>query len=452
MKSKNLSMLSGPLFPNIMAYTIPIILTNILQLLFTAADLVVVGRFCGSISLGAVSATNAITALMVNLFIGLSTGAGVTVAHAIGEKNDTAVHRTVHTSVLTAIAAGLILTVVGVSASKRLLVAMNTPENVLPLSAVYTQIYFSGMIFNMVYNFGASILRAAGDTKNPLIYLTTAGVLNVALNVIFVCVLHMNVAGVALATIISQAVSAVFVVIALMKRTDSCKLYLNKLRIYLPQLAKILRIGIPSGIQSCLYSISNILIQSSVNSFGDVFMSGNGAAQNIESFIHVSMSAFGQASLNFVGQNVGARQCERIKKILSTCLSCVVLIGLTMGGLFFLFSKQLLSIYIADSPQAIIYGQMRILTIYFTCFFGGMTDVTSSAVRGLGSSVAPMLISAAGICGIRIFWVLTVFRIFHTPYCLYASYGLSWAFTFFCLFIAFRHTYKKFCISCASVT
>ena len=445
MKRNKYSMLSGPLLPSVISYTFPIILTSVLQLLFTAADLVVVGRFCGSISLGAVSATGSITALMVNLFMGLSVGTGVTVAHAIGGKQDTIVHRAVHTSILASVIAGLILTVAGISLSDTVLVAMDTPENVLPLSSVYMKIYFAGMVFNMVYNFGASILRAAGDTKSPLVFLTIAGFLNVVLNVIFVWLFHMNVAGVALATIISQAVSAVAVVIVLMKRTDSCKLYLNKLRIYMPQFKKILRIGIPSGIQSCLFSVSNMLIQSSVNSFGDVFMSGNGASQNIESFIYVSLNAFAQTSINFVGQNAGAKQYDRIKKVFRTCLGCVSVTGVVLGGLFYLFSEPLLSIYITDSPQAIEYGMIRMMMLCAAYVLSGLMDVTSSALRGIGSAIVPMVISVFGICGIRVLWVLTMFRMYHTPYCLYASYGLSWIITFLCQYVAYKHSYKRLC-------
>ena len=280
-KRTNHSMLEGPLFTNIVLYTVPIILTSVLQLLFNAADLVVVGRYCGSISVAAVGATGAITNLIVNLFIGLSVGAGVTVAHALGGHEDEAVHRTVHTALPAALISGVFLTIVGVAFSGTFLRLMDTPKNVLPLSTVYMRIYFSGITFTMVYNFCASILRAAGDTKSPLIFLFIAGVVNVVLNVVFVKQFNMNVAGVALATIISQGISAVLVVIALMRRTDACRLTLSKMRFYKLQLLKIIRIGLPAGIQGSLFSISNVIIQSSVNAFGDALMSGNAAANNI---------------------------------------------------------------------------------------------------------------------------------------------------------------------------
>ena len=302
MNQTNRNMLEGPLFPNIIRFTIPIILTSVLQLLFNAADLVVVGQFCGSVSVAAVGATGSITGLLVNFFIGLSVGAGVAVAHGLGGRENQVVHRTVHTALPTAIFSGAILTVAGLTYSETFLIMMGTPDTVLPLSTVYMRIIFCGVTFNMVYNFCASILRAAGDTKSPLVFLLFAGVLNVILNLVFVIQFQMNVAGVALATIISQAVSAVLVVIALMRRTDACKLYLNKLRFYKPQLAKILRIGLPAGIQSALFAISNVLIQSSVNSFGDVFMSGNAAASNLEGFVYVCLNAFHQSAVNFVGR------------------------------------------------------------------------------------------------------------------------------------------------------
>ena len=435
-------MIDGPLFSGIVMYTIPIILTSVLQLLFNAADLVIVGRFCGSVSVAAVGATGAITNLIVNLFIGLSVGTGVTVAHALGSREDEAVHRAVHTAMPTALIGGLLLTFVGVLLSEPLLRLMETPETVLPLSTIYMQIYFGGMVFNMVYNFCASILRAAGDTKSPLIYLTLAGVVNVVLNVIFVTVLHMNVAGVALATTISQALSAVLVVIALMRRTDACHLDLKKMRIYAPQFMKMVNIGIPAGIQGSLFSISNVLIQSSVNSFGDIFMSGNAAAGNIEGFAYVSINAFSQTAVNYVGQNVGARQYKRVGRIVGICLACVVVVGLTVGIIGYSLGEQLLSIYITDSPEAIAYGMIRLSYICLPYFLCGLMDVSTGALRGMGASIAPMVISVLGVCGLRVAWIYTVFQIpqFHTPQCLYLSYIVSWSATFLIQIIAFSKT------------
>ncbi|MBR0026032.1 MAG: MATE family efflux transporter [Clostridia bacterium] len=443
MNKKNRDMVSGPLFGNIVAYTIPIILTSILQLLFNAADLVIVGRFCGSISVAAVGATGSLTMLMVNLFIGLSVGAGVSVAHGLGSRDDDAVSKTVHTALPMAVISGIFLTVVGMTFCEFFLGLMDTPENVLPLSAVYMRIYFAGMIFSLVYNFAAAILRAAGDTKSPLIFLTVAGVVNVVLNVFFVTVFHMNVAGVALATTISQGISAVLVVIALMKRTDACKLVLRKLRIHKPQLKKIIQIGLPAGIQGSLFSISNVLIQSSINSFGDVFMSGNAAAGNIEGFVYVAINAFHQTAVNFVGQNVGAKRYDRVKKILGICLGCVTVVGIVFGSLAYIFSPSLLSIYITDSQEAIAYGITRLAYISLPYFVCGMMDVSTGALRGMGSSLSSMFISVLGICGFRVVWIYTIFKMLHTPESLYISYLISWTLTLIIQLIAFGIVYKK---------
>jgi putative MATE family efflux protein len=438
-------MLQGPLLGSIISYTIPIILTSVLQLLFNAADLVVVGRFCGSISVAAVGATGAITNLIVNLFIGLSVGCGVTVAHGMGSREDEVVHRTVHTAIPMALLSGVVLTVVGVLFSETFLVMMGTPENVLKLSAVYMKIYFAGITFTMVYNFAASILRAVGDTKSPLVFLTIAGVINVLLNLIFVMVLHMNVAGVALATTISQAFSAVAMVVVLMRRTDAAKLSLKKMRFYKIQLKKMLRIGLPAGMQSSLFSISNVLIQSSINSFGDVLMSGNAASGNIEGFLFVSMNAFHQTAVNFIGQNVGAKQYDRVKKIVWTCLGCVAVVGIGLGTLIRVFGEGLLSIYITDSAEAIAWGLVRLEIICGYYFICGLMDVSTGALRGMGASVSPMIISVLGVCGIRIGWVTTIFQIpqFHTPQSLYISYIFSWAVTFLIQMYAFIKIYRK---------
>lgn len=445
MRGKNQNMLQGPLFINIVAYTVPIILTSLLQLLFNAADLVVVGQFCGSISVGAVGATGSITNLIVNLFIGFSVGAGVSVAHGIGSKDREMVQKTVHTALPLAAVCGVILTVIGVSFAEPLLRLMGTPENVLKLSAVYMRIYFGGIVFSMVYNFSAAILRAAGDTKGPLIYLTIAGVLNVILNLIFVTVFHMNVAGVALATILSQGVSMVLVVRALMNRTDACKLRLSQLRFHKAPLGKIVTLGLPAGIQGSLFSISNVMIQSSINSFGDIFISGSAAAANLEGFVYVCMNGFHQTALNFSGQNAGAGQYDRVRKILLLCLACVAVVGMATGGLVYLFAPKLLSIYITDSDLAISYGVLRMGFVCLPYFLLGLMDVTTGALRGIGSSFVPMLISVFGICGFRLAWIATVFQMpqYHTPEGLFISYPVTWVITLIAQLIAYFIVIRK---------
>ena len=445
MRKHNRSMLEGPLFSNILLYTLPIMATSILQLLFNAADLVVVGQFRGPDAVAAVGATGALTALIVNLFIGLSVGAGVTVAHGLGGQQDASVHKTVHSSLLLALGSGVVLTTVGVLFSGKFLQMMGTDKDVLPLSTLYMKIYFGGITFTMVYNFCASILRAAGDTKSPLLFLLIAGVVNVGLNVIFITVFGMNVDGVALATVISQAISAILVVIALMRRTDACKLQLSKLRFYGAQVKKILSIGIPAGIQSSLFSISNVMIQSSINSFGKVVMAGHAAAGNLEGFVYVLQNAFQQTAVNFIGQNAGAHQFDRIKKIFRTCLIMVAITGILSGGLMFLFGRTLLGIYLPNANDAIDFGILRLAMVGIPYFICGLMDVSTGGLRGLGSSVAPMIISILGVCGIRLFWIFTIFPLpqFHSPEWLYFSYIISWTITFIIQFITFISVYKK---------
>ena len=319
-------------------------------------------------------------------------------------------------------------------------------EDVLPLSAKYMRIYFCGITFTMVYNFCASILRAAGDTRSPLIFLTLAGVVNVALNVLFVTQLGMDVDGVALATVISQGLAAVLVVIAMVRRTDESRLDLRKLRFYKAQLLKIVRIGLPAGLQSSMFSISNVIIQSSINSFGSVLMSGNAAAGNIEGFVWAAMNAFHQTAVNFTGQNMGARRYDRIRMILWCCLGSVTVVGLLLGVLGYAFGPQLLSIYITDSQEAISYGMIRLLYVCLPYCLCGMMDVSSGALRGLGSSFAPMVISVLGVCGFRIGWIFTIFQIprFHSPQSLYISYPISWVLTYAAQLIVFLVLFDRF--------
>ena len=443
MKKQSRSMLNGPLFLNIILYTIPIILTSTLQLLFNAADLVIVGRFGGSLSVAAVGGTTHITNLLVNFFVGLSVGAGVAVAHGIGSRNGEEVHRTVHTTLPLALLSGAVLTVVGVVFSETFLRMMGTPAAVLPLSTVYMKICFGGVTFTMVYNFCAAILRAAGDTRSPLIFLTFAGVLNVLMNLLFVCVLNMNVAGVALATTLSQGVSAVLVVIALMQRTDDCRLELKKMHFYGEQIKKIVRIGLPAGTQSAMFSISNVLVQSAVNSFGDVFVSGNAAASNLEGFLYASLNSFHQTAVNFVGQNAGAHQYDRVKKTLWICLGSVAMTALAISGLACGFGQQLLSVYITDSPEAVAYGVQRLYAVASLYVICGMMDVSTGALRGMGSSVTPMIICTLGACGLRILWISTVFRTMPTPKVLFACYPISWTVTLVALLVAFAVVYRR---------
>ena len=445
MSKRNIDMVNGPLFKNVITYTIPIILTGVLQLLFNAADLIIVGRFCGSVSVAAVGATGAITNLIVNLFVGLSVGTGVTVAQGLGAGDSNKVHRAVHTAIPTALVGGIVLTFVGVLLSETFLHWMGTPDDVLPLSALYMKIYFAGIIFMMIYNFCAAILRAAGDTKSPLIFLTIAGVINVGLNVLFVTVIDLNVAGVALATTISQGVSATLVIVALIRRNDACQLHISQLKIYKNELFQILKVGLPAGIQGSLFSASNVIIQSSINSFGSAVMSGNAAALNIEGFMYIVLNAFHQSALNFTGQNIGAGKYKRAKKVFIMCLVCVLVIGLALSLCLYFLGPKILSIYITDSAEAITWGMVRMSCLFLPYCLLGLMDVSGGALRGMGVSFVPMVISVVGVCGFRIAWIYTIFRIpeFHTLECLYLSYTISWAITFVAQTIAYFITYNK---------
>ncbi len=440
---KSSSITEGPLLPAIISYTVPVILTSILQLLFNAADLIIVGRYCGSTSVAAVGATTSLTTLLVNFFIGLSVGSSVSVAQAYGAHDVQAQHKTVHTAISLSFVAGAVLTVIGVIFSREFLLLMDTPEEVLPKSAIYMKIYFGGIIFNMIYNYSAAILRAVGDTRRPLVFLSIAGVINVVLNIFFVTVFHMDVAGVALATTISQGVSAVLVVLSLMQRSDACRLYLRELRIYKEELKKILFIGLPAGLQSSLFAISNVIIQSSINSFGDVFMSGSAAASNIEGFVYVILNAFMQTSVNFTGQNYGAKNYKRMMSGYLMCLACITVIGIPVCIAVRLLGPQLLSIYITDSAEAIQHGLLRMNFICLLYFLCGYMDTTTGAIRGMGKSFVTMLMSVIGIVGIRIVWIYTVFASHHTPEALFVSYPISWVGTFVCQLIAFIIIYRR---------
>ena len=429
----------------VLFFSLPIMLSGILQLVFNAADTIVVGRFAGNEALAAVGSVGSLNNLLISLFIGLSVGVNVVVARYTGAHDYKRVSRAVHTAVLLSVISGIGLAVLGYVAAYPLLRLMGSPEDVIDLAALYVRILFMGMPVQLLYNFCAAVLRAIGDTKRPLYFLSFAGVINVVLNLIFVVGFHMSVAGVALATIISQAVSAILVVHCLMTMHGATHLNLRKLAIDKEIFIEIVRIGLPAGIQSSLFSISNVLIQSSVNSFGDILMSGNAAAQNIEGFLYVTMNSFHQTAVNFIGQNVGAKQYDRVKKIVWICLGCVLVTGLALGTAMCGFGEALLSIYITDSAEAISWGMVRLSIIAQFYFLCGLMDVSTGALRGLGASVSPMLISVLGICGVRILWIYTIFQApqYHTPGCLFFSYPLSWVITLVAQMVLFTVIYRK---------
>ena len=427
-KSFEIDMCNGPLLGKILLFTLPLVLSGILQLLFNAADVVVVGRFAGNEALAAVGSTGSLTNLLVNLFIGLSVGVNVLVARYYGAKQEKEVSETVHTAMIISVLGGILLAVIGIMLARPLLLLMDTPENVIEHSVLYMRIYFLGMPVMLLFNFGSAVLRAIGDTRRPLFYLMIAGVINVCLNLLFVITFGMGVAGVAWATTISQCISAGLIVNCLM-RSDGCfKLSLNKLKMNWDKFGRIARIGLPAGIQGSLFSISNVLIQSSVNSFGAIAMAGNTAGSNIEGFVYTSMNAVHQTAVSFTGQNLGGKKFDRINKILIECLIIVTVIGLVMGNGAVLFGNQILSLYSSDA-EVIAYGMERLKVICTTYCLCGIMDVLVGSIRGLGYAVMPMIVSLMGACVFRIIWIYTIFQWERTLHTLYISYPVSWTLT-----------------------
>lgn len=439
-----MDMCSGSIMKKMLLFAVPLMFSSILQLLFNAADIVVVGRFAGDNSLAAVGSTSSLINLLVNLFVGLSVGANVLVAHYYGAKEFDDLKKAVHTVITISIISGLIMTVIGVVGARQFLIWMDTPGKVLDLATKYLRIYFAGMVANMVYNFGAAILRAVGDTKRPLYYLMFSGVVNVILNLIFVIRFDMDVAGVALATVISQCISAILVIRCLIKETGGIHLDLKALMIDRGNFFKILQVGLPAGFQGMLFSLSNVVIQSAVNGFGETVVAGNSAAANIEGFVYVAMNAFHQAAISFTSQNVGAGRYDRINKILYTAQAYVFLVGLGLSMIVLLLGEPLVGLY-TNSPAVVDAGMVRlkyIVTLYFLC---GMMDTMVGSLRGLGYAIMPMIVSLVGACGLRLIWIATVFKMpeFHTIEMIYITYPVSWFLTLLAHVVCFVVVRRK---------
>ncbi len=430
-KKYEMDMCSGSVFQKMLLFAIPLMCSSILQLLFNAADIVVVGRFAGDNALAAVGSNSSLINLLTNVFVGLSIGTNVLTAQYYGAKKEKDLKETVHTSILLSVCSGVILTFVGIVGAKPLLELMQAPKEVLSLAVIYLRIYFLGMTSTMVYNFGSAILRAVGDTQRPLYYLLGAGIINVILNLFFVITCHMGVAGVAAATAISQTISAGLVVRCLIKEQGGIHLDLRALKINRKKFARIVRIGLPAGFQGMVFSLSNVVIQSAVNSFGAVAVAGNSAAANIEGFVYMAMNAFYQATISFTSQNYGAREHKRIYRILFAGELYVIITGVLLGNLAVFFGKPLLGIY---SPSADVVaaglGRLKVIcTLYALC---GMMDVLVGALRGIGYSVVPMVVSLIGACGLRLLWIATIFQIpqYHSMRVIYISYPVTWTVTF----------------------
>lgn len=442
-KSYQIDMTNGPILMKLLGFSIPLIFSSTLQLLFNAADVIVVGRFAGENSLAAVGATGALINLMVNLFVGLSVGTTVVTAHFFGAGKGAAVEQSVHTGVLMSLYSGIILTVVGIIGTRFILQFMQVPVEIFGLASLYLKVYFAGITASMVYNFGSALLRAKGDTRRPMYYLLFAGIINVILNLIFVIVFKMDVAGVALATIISQCVSAFLVIRALMKEEGEFHLDLRRLRIEREILIRVIKIGVPAGFQGMVFSLSNIVIQSAINGFGAQVVAGSSAAGNIEGFIYTAMNGFAQGALTFSSQNLGAGRLDRVRRSVVVSELSVLVTGLLLGGSVFLFRNFFLGLY-SDNPAVIAAGATRISIICLLYALCGMMETTANMVRGLGHSLLPMVVSIAGVCGMRILWIATIFQVprFHTFEVLFYSYPVTWTITLLshavCLMIIFR--------------
>ena len=444
----SIDMVNGPLAGKLLLFALPLMLSSLLQLLFNAADVVVVGRYAGKEALAAVGSNGSLINLLVNLFIGFSVGANVVVARDLGAGREEDVGKSVHTSVTLSLISGVVLMAAGTILARQLLVWTASPAEVIGLATVYLRIYFCGMPANMLYNFGAAILRAQGDTRRPLYFLSIAGVTNVALNLLFVIVLEMSVAGVALATIISQYISALLVLQCLIRDKGALRLDLKKLGLDKRVIIRICQVGLPAGFQGIVFSLSNVVIQSSINSFNSTaIVAGSSTSSNIEGFVYTGMNAIYQTCLTFTSQNYGAGKCRRVDRTLLLCLGYVTAIGLALGNLAVFLGPQLASIYAPGEPEVVAQAVLRlqyVCSLYFLC---GIMDTLVGVLRGLGYSVVPMVVSMVGACVTRLVWVATIFQVYRSPEVLYLSYPVSWTITLtvhilFFLFIR-RHAYAK---------
>lgn len=443
-KNYEINMCSGSILKNMLMFAIPLMFSSMLQLLFNAADIIVVGRFAGDHALAAVGSNTALIGLMTNLFVGLSIGANVLAARLYGAKQKEELNDAVHTAMTLSVISGIILTLIGIPMAKQILTWMHTPAEVLDLAAVYLRIYFSGMTAMMIYNFGGSLLRALGDTRRPLYYLAIAGVMNVVLNLIFVAGFHMSVAGVGIATVISQCFSAFLIVRCLLKEEGELKLELRRLGLVKKELVWILRVGLPAGIQNTIFDISNVVIQSSINIFGAVVVAANSASESIENFVFFSLMAFNQAIMAFVGQNVGGGQIKRVNRGLLTGIVCETVCALSLGALILMFKEPLLGIY-SSNPEVIAEGVKRLEIIVFTYPLCGIMDSFVCAMRGMGYSVVPTIVSMLGACGLRLVWLATIFQIeqFHQVTTIYAAYPVTWTITLIAQLICYLIVKKR---------
>ena len=439
-------MCNGTIMDKLVSFSLPLMLSGILQLMFNAVDVIVVGRFAGSQALAAVGSTTALINMFVNLFMGISLGTNVLAARFFAAGKDRQMSETVHTSIAFAAISGIVMVFVGIFFSKFALELMATPADVIEQSTLYMRIYFLGMPFFMLYNYGAAILRAVGDTKRPLIFLIISGVINAVLNMILVIVFHLSVAGVAIATVISQMISCILVLRCLYRSEGSYQLRFSKLMLKGCYLKEIFQVGVPAGIQSTVINFSNVLLQSSVNSFGSIAMAGYTAANNILGFLFVSVNSVTQACMSFTSQNYGVRKWKRMDKILVDCMILSMIVALVLGGGSYIFGSQILRIY-TENEEVIRCGMEILSYTTLTYFLCGFMDLFPGAMSGMGFSAAPMMLSIVGTVGTRIVWIFGIFPRYRSLSVLFISYPVSWILTIamqvVCFFIVRRKVHEK---------
>lgn len=442
-KTQTIDMVNGPLLKNICIFSVPLMLTNLVQMMFNAADAVVMGRFAGQQALAAVGATSSLCFLLISLFNGLSVGSNVVIARYLGANDLGKVEKSVHTSIATAMLSGVFLMIVGFFASRPLLQMMSTPTDIIDLSELYMRIYFVGTFFTLIYNFGAAIFRSVGDTKRPLYFLLISGLIKVVLSLLFVIVFQWGVAGVALSTAIGQAIAAAMVCLTLIKEKGPHHLDFKKLSIDVPMALDIIKIGVPAGIQGMVFALSNVVIQSSINSFNSsIIVAGNSAANNIENFVYIGMSAFTQACITFTSQNIGAHKLQRVGTIFKQSMILTILSAASIGFLAWFFGEFFLGLYTPDAA-VVEAGMVRLLWVTMPLWLNGVLDVFVASMRGFGYSTGPTILTIVGICGVRLTWIWTVFQLHRSLDVIYMCFPLSWIITSIVLGLYWFKCYRK---------
>ncbi len=441
---REVDMLNAPFLKKLLLFAIPIMLTGVLQIMYNAADVIVVGRFAGKEALAAVGSTASLVNLILNLFLGLATGTGVVVANLIGAGNDTDIKRGVHTAMALSVVSGIAVGIFGFFSSGVFLKWMGSPSDVIELSKLYLKIYFLGAPASLIYNFGASIVRSNGDTTRPLLILGVSGLVNVVLNLVLVIVFGLDVAGVAIATIVAQYISAIWVVRILLKMPNACRLNIKEIKFHKKELIKIIRIGIPAGLQGMMFSLSNVVIQSTVNSFGSVAIAGNSAGNNVDNFLWVWMNAFSQTAMTFTSQNMGAAKYENIRRIYWRCMALTVVMTSAAVLASLIFDEQIIGMFSSDAA-VIKVGVERIRYIASVYVLAAVMDLAACQVRGMGYSFAAMLITLIGTCVLRMVWIYTIFPLNPTLPMLYISYPISWTITFAALHLCYIFGNRKLC-------